>query len=636
MKESILKILHTYWGYLSFRPLQEDIIQHIIEGKDTLAVLPTGGGKSICYQIPALYFKGITVVVSPLIALMKDQVEQLVSRKVKAYALYTGMQKNEMEDIYEKLYYDKEGILYVSPERLLSQRFQEESQQWRISLIAVDEAHCISQWGYDFRPPYLQIADFRDLFNYPIPIIALTASATLKVQADIKEKLKMQQSKVFFNSFFRPNISFSVREVENKQNKLLQIIKNVSGSKIVYCNSRNQCVNLAMLLRSHGFSADFYHAGLTTENRNARQNDWILNKTETIVCTNAFGMGIDKADVRCVIHYDVPQMPEAYYQEAGRAGRDGKKSYAVVLYQHNNYEQLFHDIIYKFPNEQKIRKIYEDVCYALQIPIYTAPATEYAFDFISFCKQFKHHPLEVLSTFKILESNQILHFEESDQRKSTVQVIADREQMQSIEKTHKAWDEILKFLLRLYGGIINYPITISEFFIATHMQVSEEYVCEMLSVLHQHGIINYKARSNKPVLFFLQNRIPAQDLIIDTTLQQILKKRYEYRLSYMQQWVQNQYKCRQNNLLKYFDENRKQPCGICDNCLLQSQEISNEEFETIKKDILHQISKHGELSLEEYCNNSHTKTEKILKIVRYLLDKKSIERNNTGELILKK
>lgn len=636
MKESLLKILHTHWGYHSFRPLQEDIIQHIVEGKDTLAVLPTGGGKSICYQLPALYFKGITVVVSPLIALMKDQVEQLISRRVKAYAIYTGIHKNEIEDIYEKLYDDNEGILYVSPERLLSQRFQEEAQQWKISLIAVDEAHCISQWGYDFRPPYLQIACFRELFSYHIPIIALTASATLKVQDDIKEKLKMQQPKVFFNSFFRPNISFSVREVENKQNKLLQIIKNVSGSKIVYCNSRNQCVNLALLLSSHGFSANFYHAGLTTENRNARQQEWIQGKIETIVCTNAFGMGIDKADVRCVIHYDVPQMPEAYYQEAGRAGRDGKKSYAVILYQRNNYEQLFCDITFKFPNEKKIRKIYEDVCYALQIPIYTASSTEYSFDFIPFCKQFKHHPLEVLSTFKVLEYNQILLFEENDQRKSTVQVLADREQMQLVEKTNKSWDEILKNLLRLYGGIINYPITISEFFIATHMQVSEEYVTEMLAKLHQHGIVNYKARSNKPVLFFFQNRVPPKDLIIDTTLQQLLKKRYEYRLSYMQQWVQNQYKCRQNNLLKYFDENRKQPCGICDNCLLQSQEISNEEFEMIKNDILHHISLQVKLSLEDYCNNSHIKTEKILKIVRYLLDKKIIERNNTGELILKK
>lgn len=626
-------ILQKYWQYQQFRPLQEEIILHVLEGKDTLAVLPTGAGKSICYQIPALLMPGACLVVSPLIALMKDQVLGLKKRGIDAMAVYTGMGRDEVEMVYRKMTEGKYKFLFVSPERLKSALFLDYLPHWDISLLAVDEAHCISQWGYDFRPPYLEIAEIRQSIP-AVPIIALTASATPFVQQDIIEKLDFENHQVFFSTFKRENISISCLEVESKIVKLLDIVLKVKGTKIVYCKNRKRTKEIAEMLVSNGFSADYYHAGLSQDIRNKKQDSWLSNKTETIVCTNAFGMGIDKAEVRCVIHFDMPDTPEAYYQEIGRAGRDGLKSYAVILYQKKDLEAMLFGIEQKYPPLATIREIYLSLAYYFEIGIGSGTEEVYDFEISDFCSKFDHSVIETLSSIKILEQQGFLAMSESVYLPSRVSVTASREEADLLEKKLPEYDEVLKLLLRMYGGIWNHYVPVDEFLMAQKAIVSDDYIHHILRQLHLHHIIDYQEKKGKPQITYLHDRVDQTFLKIDMQLVALLKERYTERVRFMIDFISDQKMCRAKKLVAYFGEKITDNCKICDICLAGKKSLQAEDFEKIKHNIMQQISLHQSLNVELFCSKMNsTDASKIMTVVRFLLDEQLLKLNESGDLI---
>ena len=630
-----ISILKKYWHYDHFRDMQLEIIESILSGNDTLGVLPTGGGKSICYQIPGLLLDGVCVVVSPLIALMKDQMQGLKERGIACNAIYSGMSVQEVEEEYMLTLDGAYQFLFVSPERLKSRLFLDYFAQWEVGLIAVDEAHCISQWGYDFRPPYLDIAALRDIHE-DIPIVALTASATPAVQKDITEKLGFKKRNTFFTTFKRENISFSNFLVEDKVLKLKDILEKVFGCKIVYCNSRASTKMIADYLVFYDISADYYHGGLSTEVREKKQQNWIEGKTNTIVCTNAFGMGIDKADVRCVVHFDVPDTPEAYYQEAGRAGRDGKKSYAVLLYEPSDAEKLRYKVLQKYPPIETIKKIYESLAYYLSIGVGSGFEETFDFDIADFCDKFKHYTIETYSTIKILEQQGFLMLSDSFNVPSKVSVIATKSSIELFEKSFPEYDEILKLLLRTYGGIFNHYIQISEFMMAQHIQVATDYIVHILKMLHQHRMIEYVPRKTFPQLTYLHDRIDIRFLKIDTKLIEILKKRYEERIEFMIDYVQNEKECRNCFLIKYFGEKIEETCGICDVCLAKKKNFGKDEFEEIKNTILQYLSFNKSMMIEDFCKKMNgTQTEKNMHVIKYLLDQEKLCLNDKGQLIIK-
>lgn len=626
-------ILKKYWQYDHFRPLQEDIITHVLQQKDTLAILPTGGGKSICYQIPALLLEGTCLVISPLLALMKDQAQGLQKRGIACQVVFSGMQKQEVEQAYVEMASGKYKFLFVSPERLQSEKFLDYVQDWNIQLIVVDEAHCISQWGYDFRPSYLEIAELKE--HLPnIPILALTGSATPFVRQDIMDKLAFKNGQLFFNTFQRENISFSCFKVESKIIKTIDILQKVEGSSIVYCRSRAATNDLAQLLKANGLSADYYHAGLSQEIRNRKQEDWIEDKTRIIVCTNAFGMGIDKPNVRTVIHFDTPDTPEGYYQEAGRAGRDGLKAYAVLLYESITVRDLEQGISLRFPSIEKIKEIYIALAHYFQIGIGDGMDEVFDFELDDFCKRFKCNVLEAHHTIKLLEQQGYWRLSDHFFLPSRVCFMTTKETIENIEKQHPALDEILKLLLRLYGGIWNNYVPISEFQIAQHARVAKDYVEDILQQLHDHGIIDYCKAKEKPQLQYLHDRPMNHDVRVDTKRIDILKERYAARVHFMIDFIQNEKICRSNLLIAYFGETVKLTCGQCDICLKQKQALTATEMESVKNTILQQISLQGSLSIAAFCNSFGTlKQETILLIIRFLLDEKKVELNSKGELI---
>ena len=454
-------ILKEYWGYAEFRPLQEDVINTVLKGSDCLALMPTGGGKSICFQVPAMAVEGLCLVITPLIALMKDQVENLRKKGITAFAIHSGMSRNEVLRTMETAGNSNCKFLYVSPERLETKVFKEYLPSLGVNLIAVDEAHCISQWGYDFRPSYLRIATLRE--ELPgVPVLALTASATAEVQNDICEKLHFEKKVVFRQSFARPNLSYSVFDVDAKINKIWEVLSKVGGTGIVYCRSRKKTKEISELLNMRGISADYYHAGLSQEERNERQEAWLKDKTRIIVCTNAFGMGIDKPNVRAVIHIDVPDCLENYYQEAGRAGRDGKRSYAVLLANNKEMVNLKDEVAIKFPGEDEIKNIYKALMNHLQIPAGIGEGNYYEFDAAKFINQFQLESGKVLSALKTLEQEELLYFNEQVFIQSKVQVIASRGRLLEVEKEHPELEALLKHILRTYEGVLDQPSNINE------------------------------------------------------------------------------------------------------------------------------------------------------------------------------
>lgn len=628
-----LEILQHYWHYPAFRSGQEDIIQNILQGEDTLGILPTGGGKSVCYQVPALVMEGMALVISPLIALMKDQAYGLTRRGISAEAVFSGQTREEVEHIYIQATKGDLKFLFVSPERLQSELFLDYLEDWKVNLLVVDEAHCISQWGYDFRPPYLQIANIRPMLPR-VPVLALTASATPFVQQDITDKLAFRTYKKFFTSFARDNISFSSFKVENKIVKTIEILQKVKGTAIVYCRNRRRTKDLAETLKAQGFSADYYHAGLEQEVRNQKQDDWIQNRTQIIVCTNAFGMGIDKPDVRVVIHYDLCDIPEAYYQEAGRAGRDGQKSYAVILYQDKDLKDLWDGVAMRYPPLPTIRSIYASICSYLQIAYGDGMDSIYDFEISELCQDYNLNVIEVLSTIKLLELQDFWRLTESVYLPSRVSVMANKSMILNLEKFHPHLDEVLKCLLRMYGGILNHYAQISEFQMALNLQVAKDYVEACLHDLQQLGILDYIKAKDKPQLFMLHDRVPESLLHVNMLEIETLKKRYEDRIRFMIEFITEKSTCRAIKLISYFGEIVPTNCEKCDNCIQQKKNKQPGDFESIKNTILHELSLKGNLNIKAFCNRySSLRQEEVLGTIRYLMDEKKVKLDAAGDLI---
>jgi ATP-dependent DNA helicase RecQ len=629
------QILKQHWGYDAFRPLQEEIITAVLEGKDVLAVLPTGGGKSICFQVPALAKDGICLVVSPLIALMKDQVEQLKRRGIKALAIYSGMSFLEIKKTLQNAAYGNFKFLYVSPERLETNLFLAFLPAMNINLLAVDEAHCVSQWGYDFRPPYLRIANLRELLPN-IPILALTASATQMVQDDICDKLLFgKKQERFKQSFERPNLSYSVFNVPSKQNKLLEIFKKVPGTALVYCKSRKHTKEIADLLRLNGINANFYHAGLSNEERNKTQDSWINNKTRVIVCTNAFGMGIDKPDVRVVIHYDVPDCLENYYQEAGRAGRDGKRAYAVLLYGNKELNDLQRQTDIRFPGTAEIKNIYTGLMNYLQVAAGTGEGINFDFDIAGFASSFKLNILTVTYAIKVLEQENVLSFNEMIFKPSSVLFTASRADIADFEKTHPLSEPLIKGLLRSYEGIFDFPATVYETELAKFIKKDVESLKKELKQLNDYSIIVYNPQKDKPQITLLQNRMYADSYSVNMADYLQRKKNFEQRVTGIINYITNTIFCRSSLIASYFNALAVKACSICDNCINQKElKISAEEFDAITSAILNLVTQ-SPLAVTAIQNNLKSiKKEKLWKVITYLQAENKISVSKEGDIFI--
>lgn len=613
-----LSTLRTYWGFLSFREGQEEIINAVMSGKDTLALLPTGGGKSICYQVPALMKDGLCLVITPLIALMKDQVESLIEKGIDAAMLNNSMNYAAIQQTLSDASAGYFKFLYVSPERLRSNLFRDYIESLNINLIAVDEAHCISQWGYDFRPSYISIAEIRD-FLCNVPILAVTASATKFVRDDIILKLKLKSPAVFQQSFVRSNLSYSVFYQTDKIIKVFEILKNVEGSSIIYCRSRSETKNVAQLLQLKGITAGYYHAGLTFEERSTIQKEWMNNQLRVIVATNAFGMGIDKTDVRSVIHLYVPDCLESYYQEAGRAGRDNKKAYAVLVYNDNDLYYLTKLSDKKFPTITTIKQVYQSLVNYLQIAVGCGAGQSFDFNIEHFVTHFKIETNLAINVIKILEQEGHLVLSEGTLTPSCIQFISDKETINSIEESYPELGEVIKALMRSYSGIFDNSVYISEIKSAflCGMQLEEFTAC--LFRLESLGIIEYLPKKRFPQILFLLNRASASLLQINTIGYLERKKRFEERLSSMEKYLQQQDACRSVFLAEYFDAPTEK-CGICDVCLqFKKTSVITDDFEMIHYTIMNQIPLDG-IDIHSLLQMNRFSKEKFWKVFQYLED----------------
>lgn len=629
-----LSILRQYWHYDAFRPQQEAIINSILSGKDTLGILPTGGGKSVCYQVPALLLQGACLVVSPLVALMKDQAEGLRKVGVQCLVVHSGLSNDEVRRVYEKMSTGRFAFLFVSPERLKSALFLDYLPDWNIRLLVVDEAHCISQWGYDFRPAYLDILEVRPLLP-GIPVMALTASATPLVQNDIMEKLGFSEPKVFFSTFARPALSFSAFNVENKVVKMIDILQKSGGCSLVYCRNRRRTRELSTALAAAGISADYYHAGLDAETRSGKQDEWLQDKTRVMVCTNAFGMGIDKADVRIVIHYDLPDTPEAYYQEAGRAGRDGKPSYAVLLYQQKDLLDMQDSVALKFPEIERMKSIYESLAFYFEVGIGEGFDNSYPFDVGDFCRKFKFNVIEVLSTIKLLEQQGYWIMTEGVYAPSRVAVICTGAEVENLASVDRDANDVLQQLLRLYSGLWFNAVPVSEFLIATKMGASRQFVQVTLRKLHALGLVEYREAADDPEIRYLHDRVPIRELRIDNSLRLMLRSRYEERIAFMMDFATQTATCRAVHLLEYFHEILSSDCGICDICLLRKRKLlQKDEVEVVRRHLFESLQLNTEVHIDQFCRQySSLRQDGVMKIIRHLLDEGEVLLTQEGTLI---
>jgi ATP-dependent DNA helicase RecQ len=623
---TIQSILSKYWGFSTFRPLQEDIIQSVLEGKDTLALMPTGGGKSLCFQVPALLKPGICIVVSPLIALMKDQVENLKDRGIKAIAIISGMGKWEVDIALDNCIYGDIKFLYLSPERLLSNLVRERIRYMKVNLIAIDEAHCISQWGYDFRPPYLHLTELREL-HPAIPVLALTATATERVAADIQIKLNFKNGQVFRKSFERLNLSYLVYNEENKLRKLLSIARNVKGSGIIYVRNRRETQEVSRQLNLEGISSDFYHAGLDTPLRMKKQSAWKASEIRIIVATNAFGMGIDKADVRFVIHLDLPESLEAYYQEAGRCGRDEKKAYAVLLYNNADKALITKRLDQHYPSIDEIKQIYHHLGNYYQLAYGAGEGLSLEFDLADFCNRFKLDPVRTIHAFKFLEHDEYIALSENVFLPSRVQVLLTHEDLYRFQVGQPAYDHFIKVLLRSYAGIFEHLVGIKESDLAKRVGISRTETLKILSKLQELQIITYIPQTDKPHLNYIKPRADSQHLYIDRKYHadryQIHKSQVEAVLAYAEN-----HKCRSQQLLNYFNETHAKVCGVCDVCI-ENKKLAKSDGRTdeIIKEILNELSKspcHLDQLMEAIKSGN---SNERLKVIRILLDAGTIKVN---------
>ena len=577
-------ILKRYWGYDDFRGIQREIIESISSGHDTLGLMPTGGGKSITFQVPALAKEGVCIVITPLIALMKDQVYNLRKRGIRAASIYSGMSHDDILTTLENAIFGAIKILYVSPERLSSELFRAKLRHMKVSFITVDEAHCISQWGYDFRPSYLEIADIRH--ELPgIPVLALTATATPTVVKDICDKLKShldpkeEPFRIFRMSFARSNLAYIVREAADKRDELIHILNNVAGTAIVYVRSRRRTKEVSDLLNDSGISATFYHAGLDNTVKDDRQKAWQSDQVRVMVATNAFGMGIDKPDVRVVVHIDCPDSIEAYFQEAGRAGRDGQKSYAVLLYNNNDQRKLLKRISDTFPEKDDVRKVYDHLAYYYQVATGSGYNSMFEFNIDDFCHRFHHFPIQVHSALKILNRAGYIEYIEEQETLARIMFCLTRDQLYRLKHTDADEERIITTLLRNYGGLFVDYCFIDEGFIAHETSLTKPQLYLTLKGLEQKRILNFIPQKRTPYIRYMQRREDSEHLLFPPDVYDHLKKRYEERIHAIIAYTKAEKQCRSRLLLHYFGEEDSDDCGMCDICLSKNKTLTNREAE---------------------------------------------------------
>lgn len=614
-----IEILQKYWGHQAFRPLQEDIISSVLEGKDSLALLPTGGGKSICFQVPALVKDGICIVVSPLIALMKDQVENLKSKGIEAIAIYAGMGKREIDILLDNCIYGKIKFLYLSPERLLSDLVRVRISYMNVNLIAVDEAHCISQWGYDFRPPYQQIAKLREILP-GVPVLALTATATEFVRKDIVEKLEMTDPQVFVKSFARDNLSYVVFGQEDKYKKLIDICQKVKGTGLVYVRNRRETAEVANFINRNHIKADFYHAGLERDVRFLKQEEWKNNKTRIMVATNAFGMGIDKADVRFVVHLDLPESLEAYYQEAGRAGRDGKRGYAVLLANQSDVLSLESRYLDSFPTPDEIRKTYHYLGNYFQLAFGAGENLTFTFDIADFCKRFNISVLKTISALKFLEHDGYLTLSESVFLPSRMMFIASHEDIYRFQIENKAYDGIIKTILRSHGGAFDGFVKINEADLAKKTGLSYKEIIALLNKLQAIELLTYTQQTDQPQLQYVRPRVDMDHFDLDVKYLELRKEILHKQINAVVAYASSNL-CRSIQLLHYFDEHHAAKCGVCDVCLAEKRAENQSQMEEEIEFEIVSLLQQQPLSLDDLVTNIKNGAEaERIDTIRELLD----------------
>lgn len=627
-------ILKKYWGYSSFRPLQEEIIMSIANGKDTLALMPTGGGKSITFQVPAMAHEGICLVITPLIALMKDQVSRLNKLEIKSLAIHSGMSSEEIDITLENAIYGNYKFLYVSPERISTRLFQGKASRFNLSLVAIDEAHCISQWGYDFRPSYLKISTLRDFIPESVPFLALTATATPRVIDDIVEKLGFREKNVLRTSFDRKNLSYLVRKVEDKGDYSVRTISKAKGSGIIYVRSRKRCREVAELLVAHGISSDYYHAGLSDEIRDKKQLSWTNGETRVIVATNAFGMGIDKPDVRFVIHWDIPDAIENYFQESGRAGRDGKSASAVLLFSPADKNKLLDSIRKKFPPAEKIKDIYEALCNYLQIPIGSGKENIYDFSMMDFVSKYRLPLIETFNSLQLLQREGYVEFTEEINNPSRVHFIVGRDDLYRFQVANETFDSFIKLLLRSYTGMFSEYVAINEDLLSKKTGVTRDTIYQYLVKLSSFNIIRYIPGRKTAMVIFREERLERKALLISPENYLHVKERYTDRLNNMISYAESEEQCRSAVLLDYFGEESGE-CGRCDVCQANNgKEITNSEFENIRsgiESILHEKNPDA----AELALMLNVPEKQAIRVIRWMLDQNLITEGSDHTLSLR-
>lgn len=633
MNADFEKVLKQWWGYDHFRGIQKEIIESIYAGKDTLGLMPTGGGKSVTFQVPALMKPGVCLVITPLIALMKDQVANLRKRNIKATAVYSGMTRHEIITALENCIFGDYKFLYISPERLSSDLFLSKLKDMKVSFITVDEAHCISQWGYDFRPSYLQIGQIRHLLP-DIPILALTATATEEVVKDIQGQLGFRQENVFRMSFERKNLAYVVRKTEDKHKELIHILKKLPGCAIVYTRNRKGTKEIAGLLNEEGVTAVFYHAGLDSLTRDERQKAWQENKIRVMVATNAFGMGIDKPDVRCVIHMDMPDSPEAYFQEAGRGGRDGKKAYAILLYNKKDKAILKRRIAETFPDKPFIREVYEHLAYFYQLAMGDGQGVTREFDLDKFCCTFRHFPVPTESALSILTKAGYIEYIPEEENASRVMFLTQRDELYRLENHDADTDRVIQALLRCYSGLFSDYVYIEEPRIARMAGVASDLIYPILISLSRQHVISYIPRKNVPYIIYTRPRVETSKLYFSEDIYEKRKEAYRQRIEAMVSYAEEDEVCRSRMLLHYFDEYNIHNCGICDVCLQRHDSgLKTGTYENIKEFVLDWIRNTDGWHGPERVEMANISNDAIKKALHYMISEQIVTLKD-GQLVI--